>query len=83
MRWLTMVKFDTLTAQGAGTAIQTSGTNNGNSGAGNGCGNQVANVSGVNIVCGSKSGAGVLAADPRRLALAIGISLCLIVWLVV
>lgn len=65
-----------LTAQGAGSAVQTSGgTNNGNSGAaGNGCGNQVANASGINIVCGAKGDAGAVAADPRWLALGVSLT---------
>jgi len=75
------------TAQGAGGAKQTaggsssagnSGTNNGNNGNGGGdaaCGNQVSNVSGVNIVCGSKNQGGLSIADQRSLTLALGLGL--------
>ena len=73
-------------AQGASTVMQTAGgTNNGNSGSGGGdsaCGNEVSNVTGVNINCGSRSDGGLSAGDQRSLALGLGLGLGLAAWFI-
>jgi hypothetical protein len=56
--------------------------NNGNSGSGGGnaaCGNQINNVTGVNINCGSKSVGSISITDQRSFALALWLGLWLVV----